>query len=912
MCIGGVSSETTTIDSCYNEGNIYYEKNNCAKDNIYIGGITGKNSSPITNSYNTGNIIGNKVDETKAGMILNIGGIAGTAGSIKNCYNTGNIYDPVSEYNNPKSYYYVNYLGPIYGTTSNGESNYYPDSIEITGFTENVNNAYCTKTTEESMKTKEFCDALREDCDKWLYVENGFPILDIAVINSTSEVTELTIGNEKKSFDITTEVGENSSGNRDGGTITGKNNNIYAEEHNIKYVETVEYGESNTNKIDIEPTEGYMIQKITINDKELPFKADNEGKVELESGYFDKVTSKVHIIAYFVKKNSSITINKTGEDGDKLAGAKFRIESESISEGNILGNLTQNGIYHFEKDNNGYIVPDNIGVAGTVASSYYKLDLTNETQPMQVVIHAYNNYQKGTLYATITENTNVPESDSVKNFLQTNENNSNSFVSETLQPGKVYYLHLGFDCAETNFSKEVYIESIKVLYMNDQEDGVVLEPKNSDGVDLEETENSYTFRDIQSESQFICIPIDLQDKKGNYEVELDATLNNVSIWGMVTQDEANNPALDNKQTCIYCEKNVNNKCFATKVLEGGKKYYLYISYTAAGDSDVGGELTLKNIKLKKIYDCLIYETNENGQIVIQVPKGTYKITEIQAPEGYELNTESKECEVKGEEDSENCVIDVGDQKLREVVIHYYLKDSNKDNMNYGATQTSQPTSEISSIAVENKSVLQKTKNYINNALESDNMINKIIQQINNQPISLKEEVHLYGIFGEDYDTSNYIETELQGYTLEVNENNEYVIPQNATGTFDEDVIHVNYYYEKTSDKLTSISLNKKWNLPDEILNDYKATIRLVKVENNRSIPVYDNNGDEITREIRGNGTAIIENLLQYDEDGTEIEYGVEEIKVEKVKSINEETQEEIWEVVPLEQFKATYKIKEKE
>ena len=867
MYIGGVSGSNSIIDSCYNEANISYKKNVSGIDSVYVGGIVGNTSKDVTNSYNTGNIIGIRGNEIETSMVTDTGGIAGKASLVKNCYNTGNIYDHVSEHNTSKydkpGYYsaYENTVGPIYGIATQGESNYYPDNIEIVGVTEDVNKAYCTKTTEENMKTNEFCDALKEDCDKWIYIENEFPTLDIAVVNSTSEVTELTIVNEKKTFEITTEVGEDSSGNRDGGEISGENNDKYPKENEIKYVETVKYGETNKNKISIEPKDGYMIQKITINDREIPFKVDNKGNFELQPAYFDSITNKVHVIAYFINKENSLKINKTDEAENKLAGAKFRIESEAISEGNILGNLNKNGLYYFEKNNSGYIVPDNISVVGTVASSYYKLDLTTETQPVQVVIHAYNNYQNGTLYATITEDTNVPASSSDKNFLQTNETNSSSFVSEILQPGKVYYLHLGFDCTGTSSNKEVYIESIKVLSINDDEDEVVLKPQGCDGEELEEADNSYTLKNIQTESKFICIPIDLQGKKGNYEVELDVTSNNVSVWGMVTQEESSEPAEDNKQTCIYCSENVNDRCFATKALEGGKKYYLYISCTGVENSE--GEVILKNIKLKKIYNSLIYETNENGQIVLEVPSGQYKITEIQAPKGYELSSDSKTVTIGGDgESEEKNSVDFQNQKQKEVIVHYYLKGTGEQN--------------------------------------------------GTNPIKLKEDMHIYrekNKSEEDnkYDTTKYIEFELQGYTLEVDDNNQYIIPANATGQYEKEVEDVYYYYEKKENKLIDITATKQWDIPEEDANNYKATIRIVSIENGKEVPVINADGNEAVREIRGNGTVVFDNLKQY-ENGTKIEYKVKEEKIEKLESINSETQEENWVEIPLSQFKVTYGI----
>ena len=91
--VGERRNGAVTISNSYNSGNMsqrYNMVDGLTKDEddeinskgTYIGGILGYNGATITNSYNTGNI---------TGASTYVGGISGSAGTIENCYNLGDI-----------------------------------------------------------------------------------------------------------------------------------------------------------------------------------------------------------------------------------------------------------------------------------------------------------------------------------------------------------------------------------------------------------------------------------------------------------------------------------------------------------------------------------------------------------------------------------------------------------------------------------------------------------------------------------------------------------------------------------------------------------------------------------------------------------------------------------------------------
>ncbi len=946
--IGGIVGQTSTnIGYSYNSGTI----TNRATDSSsysYIAGIAGSASSTISNCYNTGDV----TEASSRGSAEYVGGIAGTALKIIDVYNTGDVTDTASTasteyvggivgqlkssgtlsgaimrtYNigNVNNGGYTNgsssnnlYTGGIYGYGSkgSGNENHYLDDIDVIGPNTGTNSGnlpMCEECTEEYMRADGFCEELKNGSSysNWIQEENQYPTLDIKSVGNSNGVTEITIGNTKKTFDITAQIVTNSSDGKNTGTITTDPTNsspkyIYTSDDK-KYIEEVKYGENNAVAVNIEPSEGYMIQKITANNKEIPFTIDESENYKIPANYFTNINEDINIKVYFVNKNNSLIINKTDDNGNRLAGAIFKVESDKLDIDDVLGEPEANGKYYFEKDDAGDLIPNNKGINGATANSYYEIDLRSTTGDSIVEVEAAL-MGPGCLYGMITESPDVPEYNENDDFIyETSSFGPNKkFITNPLAGGKLYYLHLGYMCNAPASSITVSIKDITILAIGEELDADLQNAEETDepSYHFEKGDNGYVPNNLQGQNTNAVsyIPIDLKEKSGNYSVKIDVNTTNAgNLCGFITKDKV----MPGSSTQPFFQaSNTGEASFCSPIIKGGDLSYLCLVFIPTGTEDTN-PVVVESIKIATEETYLTGATNENGQAILDVPEGNYKITEIKAPEGYSLNETPQECEVSSEEDSKNEVT-IQNEKLKEVIIHYYLKGKVQEQEELTNTLSKNSVTEK-----EKHSVAEKIKESIKQPLQQ--IANEQASDKNNQLISLKEDMHLYGKNGDDYNVEKYIELELQGYTLEVDDSNQYVIPSNATGKFgdnNQDVIHVNLYYEKHANKQTDIKVTKQWDIPKEESDNYRVTIKLLKVENGNEIPVMDSNGNEETRVIQGDGEAIFESLQQY-ENGTKIEYKVKEEKVEKLESINNETQEEKWVEIPLSQFKVTYQIKQ--
>ncbi len=146
------------------------------------------------------------------------------------------------------------------------------------------------------------------------------------------EMQELTIQNEIKEFDITTDI-EEINGQK-GGSISGEDMHPY---------ERVKYGETTDKTITITPKKGYEITKITKNGVSIQFEKQDDGSYTFPP--FSDVKENIHIVASFAQINTKFLISKKDNDGKTpLAGAKFKIEQigkVSLTDG-VIGNIESN------------------------------------------------------------------------------------------------------------------------------------------------------------------------------------------------------------------------------------------------------------------------------------------------------------------------------------------------------------------------------------------------------------------------------------------------------------------------------------------------------------------------------------------------------------------------------------------
>lgn len=189
------------------------------------------------------------------------------------------------------------------------------------------------------------------------------------------------------------------------------------------------------------------------------------------------------------------------------------------------------------------------------------------------------------------------------------------------------------------------------------------------------------------------------------------------------------------------------------------------------------------IKLERIPDAddatqyqIEVETNNEGQAITQIPYGTYKITELEAPKNYQINTAIENIVFS---ESGNHTFTIEDNQKPSVVVHHKLKD--------------------------------RSGNYTETKVAED-------------------EVY-YGDKGEGYRTEPKLS--LDEYDLEKDEAEQYVIPANAIGTYQDNQIIVNYYYEERQIPLTvhyyiegtenKVPLDDNTLAEDVVMKGYKGT-----------------------------------------------------------------------------------------
>ncbi len=584
------------------------------------------------------------------------------------------------------------------------------------------------------------------------------------------EVQELTVENNRKKFEITTDVKE----------IDGvKGGNISGED--FKPYETVKYGDSNTEEIIMTPDENYEIIGITVNGQEWQFEENTDGTYTMPQ--FTNITEDKHIEVTYAIKDNRLTINKVdSKTQEPLQGATFKLDQieertepeniigeivangtedteVNIEEGEItgvIGDLTNNGTYYFVQNDDGTLTPTNSktyqtanggssGKQNTTANSYIPIDLSGLEGKYVVVVNAQvysESADRG--YATITTSTVAPTySNTEGRFMYISGTSSSvttakDYTSNALTGGNTYYLHLGYrkDSSVDTGADQVIINSIKVYKANvttynfiQNENGGY--ESNNQGID-NTTANSY-------------IPIDLTEYTGKYNLIVNAQVSSQSSdYGYATVTNSTDAPAYNSSTGRLFRISGERKSqdYAT-VLQGGQMYYLHLGYYKNASTSSGDDkFTINSVEIT-LNDSELYHTevttNSEGQGIVQLPFGKYQITEIAAPEGYQLLETPIEIEFRADGNHE---LTISNMQSAKVLVHHYLKTAEGE---YTTTKVA-------------------------------------------------EDELLEGKIDETYTTSPHLD--LEKYQLEEDAEGNYVIPVNATGTYKSGIQEVTYYYEE--------------------------------------------------------------------------------------------------------------------
>ena len=609
-------------------------------------------------------------------------------------------------------------------------------------------------------------------------------ILEVVNQVGVPEVQELTVENSRKEFKITTDVNEIDGVK--GGNISGEGMNPY---------ETVKYGDSSTKEIVMTPDENYEIIGITVNGEEWPFTVNEDGTYTMPQ--FTNMTEDKHVEVTYALKDNKIIINKVDSEDNskKLPGATFKLDQieeradpdneeiigDIVANGQeyvetdtekgevtgVLGDLTNNGTYYFVQNEDGAYVPTNsktyqlanggsAGIQSSTANSYIPINLSGKSGEYVVVVNAsVSSEGSDSGYATINQSTTAPTySSSTGRFMYISGTygsvtTAKDYTSKVLEGGKTYYLHLGYhkDVSIDSGDDQVVINSIKVYEANVStynfvDNGSGGYESNNQGKD-NTVANSY-------------IPIDLTNYTGKYNLTVNANVSSqTSDYGYATITNSTSAPEYNSTTgrFIYISGTSSNSTKPTDyttVLQGGQMYYLHLGYYKDASTSTGDDkFTVNSVKVSlndsELYHSEEITTNNEGQAITQIPFGKYQITEIVAPDGYELNSEPVVVEFREDGNHE---FTIENSKKAQVIVHHYLKT---EDGRYTTTKVAE-----------------------DDLLEGKN--------------------------GDSYTTSPKLD--LEKYELEKDEDGNYVIPSNATGTFAPGITEVIYYYEEKSIPLT--------------------------------------------------------------------------------------------------------------
>ena len=375
---------------------------------------------------------------------------------------------------------------------------------------------------------------------------------------------------------------------------------------------------------EIKSPEGY---KLNDNKIKIYTKVNVEGKLEVQKlegeTKEDIIIDENNTVKVPVEDEplSTLNIAKEDKEGKKLEDIRFEITGKDYTNRAMITNskgiATISGLYPNEEYTikevkaDGYYIPE-----GEIK---FKIENTNNKYELKIIED-----NLGILDVTTgkTEN-NLPsfeiklQNEKIPTYnieiLKVDKNNNNplknaQFALKSLDDGEEnYYSTNDKGVIEINDLYQ-YVDGKYILGEYELKELVAPEGYITDT-------NVYKFRCINKngtlELEF------LNENKFDYTVEngkIKITMKNASIFKLVKRDGETQEPLPNTKFVIY------------KIDEEYNEYPAY---------DVNGELVGESIEIQG-ENYQVITTDENGEISINLPKGLYKVIEVQALEDYEL------------------------------------------------------------------------------------------------------------------------------------------------------------------------------------------------------------------------------------------------------------------------------------
>ena len=683
---------------------------------------------------------------------------------------------------------------------------------------------------------------------------------------------ELEVLNNRKEFNITTKI-EEFEGVK-GGTISGEGETPY---------EIVKYGDNNTKEIKITPNENYEILKITINGQEQDFQKLEDGSYTMPT--LTNVTENKEIIATIGSKDNKFILNKVDKiSKEPLQGAKFKIEqvdertnpegvikeivhdSTQITDPSVLvsGMVRANQHYFIEQDGKyiatntkKYQIENSLTdtTANTTANSLMVINLSGKKGTYEIAVNAEINSEqdKDIGYAIVSDSGSIPTYDKTDGrFMYISGNVPASDYTYKLEGGKAYYLHFGYrkDDSGDAENESMIINSIKLYKPN---------------YNFEEQDGKYKIN-TEDKDKESYIPIDLTNNTGKYNLTINAesALDSGNCGYAIVTNSQTIPDYTTEEKVVNLFGKNDAKDYTT-VLQGGQMYYLHLGYIQTNLlKDQTNNFTINNVQIslnKSDFYNTEVTTNAEGKGVTQLPFGKYKITEIEAPEGYILNEEPIEIEFLAEGVKE---FTIENEKQAEVLVHHYKKgttekvaDDEKLEGKEGESYVTEPQLFLDNYELDKdqngkfilpanlKGVYTANNIEVNYEYVGKDVELNVHHYIEGTNIKVPladgnnaEDEVLKGKEGESY-TTKPISDELLSSEYELSKT-----PENSTGVYQEAGNEVIYYYKKVERQIT---INKYKEDGVSPLEGAKFTIEKVSTEKTGTIYSTDQNGKIIAK-----------------------------------------------------------------
>ena len=650
-----------------------------------------------------------------------------------------------------------------------------------------------------------------------------------------SEVLEVV--NTRKEFKITTNIEE--IGGIKGGNVSGEGKKPY---------EIVKYGDSNTKEIKMIPDENYELVKITVNGQNYSFEKAADGSYVMP--VFSNITEDKNIVVTYALRDSKVTINKVDSvTNTPLEGAEFKVQQDITIE-NVIGNLTQNneqdttilsamnrmGQFYFEKENGGYTSTNNIT---------YQQAHDMKGAPEDIITNAIANKTANSMMIVDLRGKNGKYTVEVNAAISSEEGKDIGYaiLSDTSTPPTYdtpqgRFIYLSGEIEAQNYTYELQAGEQYFLhfgYRKDESGSVGEDRMIINSVKCYKPTYSFVEEDGKYQlnqediSKSSYLPIDLRDKQGEFTIQVNAEMTgeeNRNIGYVAITESTTSPDYENEEgTFVNIIGNKEATNYETTLL-GGKMYYLHLGYAKRSNIPIENcNFIINNIKIASKQYTVV--TNKDGKGSLQLPFGKYKITETKAPEGYLLNKEPIDFEFTSSGTKELTVPNI---KSSKVIVHHYAK---------GTTE------------------------------------------------KLVEDEQIEGKEGEPYTTVPKMD--IEKYTLDANEEGNYIIPENASGRYTKEGIEVTYEYVKKDIPLTVHHYIEDTNhkvplangeLAEDVIqkgkegeayttsaipeNELKAEYELAKIPEN-STGIY--NGKEMTITYYYKKVQRKITLAKYQEDG---------------------------------------------